>query len=356
MTADAKVGLLLGLVFIVVIALVVNGLPDFVQTAKSKGIVETSITTQTGTDLVIDPAVVDVARSLQPAHTIRYTEPPAEVVVLDGASDAPQEGTEPVVAVVEKADMVIAPPKPETAVVETAAPQVPLQKQASAAAQVTVKQIEQAQQAESIPPAAKKVAGQAHVVQKGETLAVIAKKYYGPEIGNKLATIDLLYEANKDTLESPEKVRIGQKLVIPTVKNSVSAPAEQKPAQDKTLMERFKDMLEPAGKTTRPASETAKTETIKTDVAKTVKNEAPAAVPVKTADKKPALVKVAPPVKPAVNGSKSYVEYTVQEGDSLRKIAQKTLGDSSRSNEIMKLNNLSNPDLVKVGTKLKIPK
>lgn len=345
MTADAKVGLLLGLVFIVVIALVVNGLPDFVQTAKSKGIVETSITTQTGTDLVIDPAVVDVARSLQPAHTIRYTEPPAEVVVLDGTSDAPQESTEQVAAAVEKTDMVITPPKPEVAVVETAAPQTPLQKQASTAAQTTVKQIEQAQQTESIPPAAKQISGQAHVVAKGETLAVIAKKYYGSEAGNKLSTIEMLYEANKDTLDSPEKVRIGQKLVIPAVKPSVAAPAERTVAQDKTLMERFKDMLEPAGKTTKPASEAVKTS----------KNDVSSAV-TKTADKKSALVKVVPPAKPAVNGSKSYVEYTVQDGDRLFKIAEKTLGDSSRADEIAKLNNLSNPNSLKVGTKLKIPK
>jgi len=347
MTADAKVGLLLGLVFIVVIALVVNGLPDFVQTAKSKGIVETSITTQTGTDLVIDPAVVDVARSLQPARTIRYTEPPAEVVVLDGSPAASQEDSEPIAAAVdEKTDMVIVPPKPEVAVVETAAPKTPLQEQASAAAQKTVKQIEQAQQTESIQPAAKQVSGQAHVVQKGETLAVIAKKYYGPEVGNKLATIDMLYEANKSTLESPEKVRIGQKLVIPNVKMPVAAPAQQKPAQDKTLMERFKDMLEPAGKNDKPALE----------FVKTGKNDAPAAVQTKTADKKPALVKVAPPAKPEVNGSKSYVEYTVQDGDRLMKIAERTLGDSSRADEIAKLNNLSNPNSLKVGTKLKIPK
>ena len=53
-----------------------------------------------------------------------------------------------------------------------------------------------------------------HVVQKNETLATIAKKYYGSE-----AQWKLIAEANK---VDPKKLQIGQKLTIPTLPTEVS--------------------------------------------------------------------------------------------------------------------------------------
>ena len=94
MTTDAKVGLLLGLVFIVIIAFVINGLPDFVHSFKDKPVVETAVTTQTGSNLVIDPGIVEVARSLPMGRTnLRYAQPSSQVMNLDayaGGSDLPQ--------------------------------------------------------------------------------------------------------------------------------------------------------------------------------------------------------------------------------------------------------------------------
>jgi nucleoid-associated protein YgaU len=49
-----------------------------------------------------------------------------------------------------------------------------------------------------------------HVVAKGESLSVIAKKYYGD--GNKYMKI---FDANKDQLKDPDKIQAGQKLRIP---------------------------------------------------------------------------------------------------------------------------------------------
>jgi len=45
MTSDAKIGLLLGLVFIIIIAFVINGLPDFLQPDEEKVLV-TGINTE----------------------------------------------------------------------------------------------------------------------------------------------------------------------------------------------------------------------------------------------------------------------------------------------------------------------
>ncbi len=49
--------------------------------------------------------------------------------------------------------------------------------------------------------------------------------------------------------------------------------------------------------------------------------------------------------------------YTVKSGDNLSKIAKKYLDNANRYNDIFNLNKdiLSNPDLIKVGQRLKIP-
>lgn len=53
----------------------------------------------------------------------------------------------------------------------------------------------------------------------------------------------------------------------------------------------------------------------------------------------------------------SYSLYTVRKGDTLKKIAQNELGDSARFMEIYRLNKdiISNPDLILIGQKLKLP-
>jgi nucleoid-associated protein YgaU len=49
-----------------------------------------------------------------------------------------------------------------------------------------------------------------HTVQSGETLSSIAKHYYGD--ANEYIAI---FEANKDKLSDPDKIQVGQELVIP---------------------------------------------------------------------------------------------------------------------------------------------
>lgn len=47
--------------------------------------------------------------------------------------------------------------------------------------------------------------------------------------------------------------------------------------------------------------------------------------------------------------------YTVKSGDSLSKISKLFYGDMNKYNEIASANNISNPDLIKVGEQLNIP-
>lgn len=49
-----------------------------------------------------------------------------------------------------------------------------------------------------------------HVVQSGETLSKIAQDYYGD--ANEYMVI---FEANKDKLSDPDKIQVGQELIIP---------------------------------------------------------------------------------------------------------------------------------------------
>ncbi len=53
-------------------------------------------------------------------------------------------------------------------------------------------------------------AAKVHVVEKGDTLGAIAKKYYG-----KAGAYMKIFEANKDILTDPDKIKPGQRLRIP---------------------------------------------------------------------------------------------------------------------------------------------
>ena len=50
-----------------------------------------------------------------------------------------------------------------------------------------------------------------HIVEKGDTLSAIAKRY----LGNAGAYMKI-FEANRDVLKDPDKIYPGQKLQIPT--------------------------------------------------------------------------------------------------------------------------------------------
>ena len=53
-----------------------------------------------------------------------------------------------------------------------------------------------------------------HTVVKGESLSLIAKHYYGPEHIMKYKQI---FEANRGILDNPDRIEVGQELVIPNL-------------------------------------------------------------------------------------------------------------------------------------------
>ncbi|MEP1766977.1 MAG: LysM peptidoglycan-binding domain-containing protein [Sulfitobacter sp.] len=50
-----------------------------------------------------------------------------------------------------------------------------------------------------------------YVVEPGDSLAYIALQFYG-----KPGAFDRIFEANKETLQSPDKIQVGQRLIIPS--------------------------------------------------------------------------------------------------------------------------------------------
>ncbi|MBN2316870.1 MAG: LysM peptidoglycan-binding domain-containing protein [Sedimentisphaerales bacterium] len=61
-----------------------------------------------------------------------------------------------------------------------------------------------------------------YTVCEGDNLADIAKKFYGPKEGNRKANVLRIFLANRNVLTSPHDLRIGQKLVIPPLKTEGS--------------------------------------------------------------------------------------------------------------------------------------
>ena len=213
MTADAKVGLLLGLFFIALIAFLINGLPSMLQSAGPEELVKTTaILAPAGPDLVIDHRVTETAQRLTPGIPLRAVEPPKDVIVLDSA---PQ----PVVATA-------------FTVVETVAPQP--------AAQPTVieEQVSRLPLPAPLPTRPVAAGSREHTVQKGESLSSIAQKHYGAEEGNRRAVIQKLYEANTDVLSSPDRVVVGSKLIVPPLKGT----AAPQPSQSETLLQKFSEI------------------------------------------------------------------------------------------------------------------
>jgi nucleoid-associated protein YgaU len=57
-----------------------------------------------------------------------------------------------------------------------------------------------------------------YIVRKGDNLGDIAKKFYGPEEGNRTANVTRIFEANRRLLKSPDEIHVGQKLIVPPLK------------------------------------------------------------------------------------------------------------------------------------------
>jgi LysM repeat protein len=301
MTSDAKIGLLIGLVFIVIIAFLINGLPELIGDGSTEGIINTSVNNDRYQSILIDHNVTKAVAPLNDASVAGNTQEshsPLQLQRLEQYRDAQGQ--------LEQSQRLVNYQDTGRVRYVTNVPGAsnksigPIKKSLPQKA-VNVSAVEKVDAAAADEQAFK---GTDYEVQSGDNLAVIATKFYGSEIGNKKAIVDKLYHVNSDTLESPGMLYVGQKLYIPSLKELAEGGGE------KGI---FSKMKEAAGKTIKD-------------------------------------------IREAISGSDNYETYTVEEGDSLWLIAEKMLGDGKRYTDIAAANDLDDEDTITAGTELKIPK
>jgi nucleoid-associated protein YgaU len=279
MASDAKIGLLLGLVFIFIIALIINGLPSFREDGSNNQLTTNMVSLQNN-----PPAIAAKERGV-----INLREAVGKKPTQVELPSAGNQDILPTTAVPESASVV-----KETTAVEAIA---------AAAQAVAAKDESYKTDANgAIPP-------KIYVVNEGDSLAGIARKFYGSQQGSKKVNVTRIFDANRKLLKSPDEIHIGQKLVIP--------PLLVASVPDK-------------GKIANVLSETEFTK-------------------VESIGKRHLLA----------NGRQAEQNsgYVVREGDSLWQIAAEQLGNGSRCSEIAELNTgvLDGEDNLSVGMRLKMP-
>ena len=169
MTSDAKIGLLLGLVFIFIIAFVINGLPSFRGEKNGNELTHNMAMSRRG-----DTGIGAVERQYI-GETRRIELPPP---VLAPVGHAPTEVVrhEMLMPTVPAASGETMPKTPATAENELTQSEEPQVKQDA--------------------PALPKV----HVVTVGDNLTRIAQKYYGAAEGQKQSSIERILRANRKIL------------------------------------------------------------------------------------------------------------------------------------------------------------
>jgi nucleoid-associated protein YgaU len=194
MASDAKIGLLLGLVFIFIIALIINGLPSFHESGNNNELTNNMVSLQNN-----PPAIA--AKERREVINLRESvvKKPLEIELPSAASQDVHVAT----AVPESPSVVV--------IKETVA------EQAIAAAAQAVAAKDESHKAESNEAVSPKV----YVVSEGDSLASIARKFYGSKEGSKKINIARIFDANRKVLKSPDEIYVGQKLIIPPLLASV---------------------------------------------------------------------------------------------------------------------------------------
>ena len=264
MASESKIGLLLGLVIIFVIAFVLNELPRFGYATDNEPPDSTGLGEPAG-----------LGANLR--DHLETNSPTEKQVVSSSHEDTSEEPAAYVSLPVTPA----VPPEPPVAEYPGA----------------------------TVHESVKKVASDVYyVVSEGDNLADIAKKFYGPIEGNRRANVLRIFMANRKSLASPHKIRIGQKLVIPRLVSSPPGEVEIGSVFPSWMFEK---------------AESIGRRHLSTD------NPAP----------------------------KRNRQYVVREGDNLWHVAAAQLGDATRYKEISKLNAgiLEDEDTLLVGMRLNLP-
>jgi len=277
MTSDAKIGLLLGLVFIFIIAFMINGLPSFRKNTNTNELTTSMVGSQNNPPAfgAKEREVINRGKQVE-KQPLKVQSPPMVNQNIRFKTPLPKS-----TSVVER-----------TGGVKSRAPAQPLPA-------VKKKEIRKAEPSKPTLP-------KLYVVNKGESLTVIAKKLYGSE--NEGINIDRIFEANRGFLKSPDEIYEGQKLIIPPL----GALASDESKVSSVLAGSMQEKVKSIGKRDLSADG---------------------------------------------RGAKRSRRYVVRQGDSLWRIAAEQLGNGNRYSEIAKLNAdvLDDEDSLDIGMRLEMP-
>lgn len=279
MTSDAKIGLLLGLGFIFIIALIINGLPKFGKNENNNELTTNLVNLQ-------DDLHGIAARERKAREAFNHINLPQKQPLKVENSFVTNEGIRSII------------PLPNNTETNS-------QKVKFASAQ-SLSETEQKQFSKSRP--ARTSSGKTYIVCEGDNLAVIAKKFYGTEEGNRHVNIARIFNVNRGLMKSSDEIYVGQKIVIPPLLASATDKSGHGSVFPATMFKKVESIGH---------------RNLKTDNHKKTQNS----------------------------------RYVVREGDSLWRIASEQLGQGSRYAEIAKLNagSLDDEDDLVVGMHLKIP-
>jgi nucleoid-associated protein YgaU len=340
MAKETRIGLLVGLFFIVMFGVVLTEL-----TGGNKSALAPLDTANEATRIAALPVSEDTSPSVAaPRESVARIGPPSSKVITptvaapSGQSPAAAEGkaAEPqqVASAGPSQDAAAAPPDKVSALlsaVET--PPAPAGSEELTASLKTIAAKEPSPTAGAELAAAAPVAKErTYTVQPKDTLRKIAKTVYGPDKEKEYRRI---FEANKGTLKSESVLSVGQVLVVPALPGQASSPGAAQAgtaggSADRNgtrvvgmdqLQKQLASQDVPQAKATADGPRQAASETAKTPKASRV--------------------------------------YVVAAGDNLSKIARKTLGNDKKAT-IAKLcdanrGKLGNSQRLTVGTKLEIP-
>lgn len=300
MTSDAKIGLLLGLVFIFIIAFVINGLPRFRSATNGSELTTNMVSSQNdihpiGSRERNAPGVFNWTEQ-STEQTFQETQPPIEQKEdVRFKMQLPED-----ISVAKDTSIMDIADEAEPTVAEEVEPAPP--------AQITEEKVEKI--VTQKPKSAKSVWPKFYVVSEDDSLGLvsIAKRFYGPEQGNKKINVDRIFEANRTLMKSPHEIYVGQKLTIPPPVDSQTETKETQSTFADSIFEKVKS------------------------------------IGIKHLSTNPEKTKQSAP-------------YVVRDGDNLWHIAAEQLGNGNRYKEISELNAniLKNEDDLTVGMLLRIP-
>ncbi len=181
-----------------------------------------------------------------------------------------------------------------------------------------------------------------HVVQPGESLGKIAAKYYGRSTPQR---IEAIYHANRDVIDNINTVKVNDELRIPRLDGGTPSSFEPAPG---FIGAQVAQAQQPINRPTQvriplPVGDQTRPEGTQRDRTAERRAVSPAEQPVRTVNDR--------------DTTPAFTWYEVRERDTLSRIAQRLLGNERRYLEIYKLNKDRLPDMnaLKPGQKIRIP-